>query len=220
FTHRPRNDPKLYGGPYPFIQTGDVARVEKMITEYTQTLNQHGLKVSKLFPSGTLVMTIAANIGDVALLDFEACFPDSIVGFFPQENVNRDYLYRVFQAKRSEFIREAPVNTQGNLNVDRIGSRAIPVPPLHDQIAITSYLDSTIEGITTTIDLANREMNLFREYRTRLVADVVTGKLDVREAAAELPQIDPETHDDGVNSILSEQHLLNARHDNEQEARP
>ena len=77
FTHRPRNDPSLYDGAYPFIQTGEVARAEKAITNYRQTLNDRGLAVSQMFPAGTLVMTIAANIGDVAVLDFEACFPDS-----------------------------------------------------------------------------------------------------------------------------------------------
>ncbi len=122
FTHRPRNDPSLYDGPYPFIQTGDVAQAEKAITRYRQTLNKKGLAVSQMFPAGTLVMTIAANIGDVAVLDFEACFPDSVVGFVPQNGVGRDYLFYVFQAMKPELLREAPVNTQGNLNVDIIGS--------------------------------------------------------------------------------------------------
>ena len=96
FTHRPRNDPSLYDGKYPFIQTGVVARAAKFITGYSQTLNEKGLAVSKMFPGGTLVMTIAANIGEVAVLTFDACFPDSIVGFVPSENVDRDYLYLVF----------------------------------------------------------------------------------------------------------------------------
>ena len=96
FTHRPRNDPSLYDGPYPFIQTGEVARAERAITSYRQTLNERGLAVSRLFPAGTLVMTIAANIGDVAVLDFEACFPDSVVGFVPRCDIERDFLYYVF----------------------------------------------------------------------------------------------------------------------------
>ena len=122
FTHRPRNDPSLYDGPYPFIQTGDVAGASKMITEYRQTLNEKGLSVSAMFPRGMLVMTIAANIGDVAVLNFDACFPDSVAGFVPGKNMYRDHLYYLFRAMKSEFLREAPVNTQGNLNVDRIGS--------------------------------------------------------------------------------------------------
>ena len=191
FTHRPRNDPSLYGGPYPFIQTGDVARANKTITEYRQTLNEQGLTVSMMFPAGTLVMTIAANIGYVALLDFEACFPDSVVGFFPRLNVNRDYLYHLFLAMSTELQQEAPVNTQGNLNIDRIGSRPIALPPLPEQVAIARYLDRTTTDIDHAISHTQRQIDLLSEYRTRLISDVVTGKLDVREAAAALPEVDP-----------------------------
>ena len=203
FTHRPRNDPAFYDGPYPFIQTGDVARAEKEITEYTQTLNHRGLAVSQMFPAGTLVMAIAANIGDVALLDFEACFPDSVVGFVPREGVERDFVFRVFQAMKSELIREAPVNTQGNLNVDRIGSMTIPIPPETEQLGIMQHLQS-ISGLIDTASIAARDQALLsREYRARLIADVVTGKLDVREAAASLPDIDRIDGEDASTPINS-----------------
>ena len=189
FTHRPRNDPSLYDGPYPFIQTGDVARAKKTITGYSQTLNKQGLAVSMMFPKGTLVMTIAANIGDVAILDFEACFPDSVVGFVPRHNIDRDYLYYLFRAMKAELLREAPVNTQGNLNVDRIGSRQIAFPSLLEQTAIVRYLDKATANIDTAISRTHRQIELLQEYRTRLTADVVTGKLDVRGAAANLPDV-------------------------------
>ena len=187
FTHRPRNDPSLYDGPYPFIQTGDVAGASKLIMRYRQTLNEQGLAVSAMFPRGTLVMTIAANIGDVAILSFDACFPDSVVGFAPSKNVYRDHLYFLFRAMKREFLREAPVNTQGNLNIDRIGSRKVAIPPLHEQVAIIEYLDKTTADVDTAIARARRQIELVQEYRTRLIADVVTGKLDVRAAAAQLP---------------------------------
>ena len=187
FTHRPRNDPSLYDGPFPFIQTGDIAGASKLITGYGQTLNEQGLAVSTMFPKGTLVMTIAANIGDVAILDFDACFPDSVVGFVPSKDLHRDHLYHLFRAMKQEFLREAPINTQGNLNVERIGSQKIAVPPLPEQTAIVEYLDKTTAGIDAAIGRARRQIELLREYRTRLIADVVTGKLDVREAAANVP---------------------------------
>jgi type I restriction enzyme, S subunit len=188
FTHRPRNDPSLYDGSYPFIQTGEVARAAKSITTYRQTLNERGLAVSKMFPAGTLVMTIAANIGDVAVLDFDACFPDSIVGFVPRTSILRDYLYYVFRTMKFELLREAPVSTQGNLNVERIGSRGISVPPVAEQQEIILHIEQSIADLNSAIERAMGEINLLREYRTRLIADVVTGKLDVREAAARLPE--------------------------------
>ena len=191
FSHRPRNDPSFYDGRYPFIQTGVVAQASKFITSYSQTLNEKGLAVSKLFPSGTLVMTIAANIGEAAVLTFDACFPDSIVGFVPSANADRDYLYMVFLCMKSELLREAPVNTQGNLNVERIGAMGIPLPPLGEQREMAKRAEAETEAFDTAISRLEREIDLLREYRTRLVADVVTGKLDVREAAARLPDEAP-----------------------------
>jgi type I restriction enzyme S subunit len=192
FSHRPRNDPAFYGGPYPFIQTGAVARAQKFVVRYEQTLNERGLAVSKLFPVGTLMMTIAANIGDVAVLTFDACFPDSIVGFVPADHINRDFLYLVFLCMKSELLREAPVNTQGNLSVERIGDMMVPVPPLAEQESIAAHVDRENAGFAGTESMLHREIELLREYRTRLTADVVTGKLDVREAARNLPK---EPHD-------------------------
>lgn len=96
----------------------------------------------------------------------------------------------------------------------------ISVPPLQEQAAIVKFLDNAIAKIIRIIDRTKSEIELLQEYRTCLISDVVTGKLDVREAAAELPQMDPKTHEDGVNSILSEQDSLTTRHDNGQKARP
>lgn len=194
FSHRPRNDASLYDGPYPFIQTGSVARADKFITSYTQTLNEKGLAVSKLFPRGTLCMTIAANIGEVAILDFDACFPDSVVGFLPGQRLDRDFLYLVFGCLKPELLRDAPVNTQGNLNIERIGPTFIPFPDLTEQCRIREWIDGESRPIEIGISRSKREIDLIREYRTRLIADVVTGKLDVREAAAKLPSTqEPET---------------------------
>jgi type I restriction enzyme S subunit len=191
FSHRPRNDPALYDGSYPFIQTGAVAQASKFITSYKQTLNEKGLAASKLFPGGTLVMTIAANIGEVAILTFEACFPDSIVGFIPSATADRDYLYMVFLCMKPELLREAPVNTQGNLNVERIGGMWMPLPPPPEQREIVAWVAAETAAFDSGAERLNREIDLLREYRTRLVADVVTGKLDVREAAARLPDEAP-----------------------------
>ena len=202
FTHRPRNDPSLYDGPYPFIQTGEVARAEGVISSYRQTLNERGLAVSRMFPAGTLVMAIAANIGDVAILDFEACFPDSVVGFVPRNGVERDFLYYVFRAMKPELVREAPVNTQGNLNIERIDSKAIAIAPINEQRLIVRQIETSTAELNTATNQAKREIDLLREYRTRLTADVVTGKLDVRGAATGLPEIDPMPAEDNLDGIL------------------
>lgn len=180
FNHRPRNDERLYGGDYPFIQTGDVARANKHVVSYKQTLNEQGYSVSKEFPKGTLTMTIAANIGDVSILDFKACFPDSIVGFIPRNNMDLEYLYYVFYSMKQEFLKEAPVNTQGNLNIERVGAMCIGIPPFDEQKIIKQWIEDRTTAIDKSIEGIERGISLITEFRTRLISDVVSGRVDVR----------------------------------------
>ena len=124
-----------------FIQTGDVANATKYIVSYSQTLNELGKSVSKEFPKGTLTMTIAANVGDVAILNFDAYFPDSVVGFVPNKNIRTLYLFYVFSAMKDEFIRTAIKSTQLNLNIDRVKETFIPVTlNVNEQCEIENYL--------------------------------------------------------------------------------
>ena len=80
---------------------------------------------------------------------------------------------------------------QPKLTQDRLMSVAIAVPPREEQDRIVPFISTETSPLRTAIVRANREIDLLREYRTRLIADVVTGKLDVREAAAALPEADP-----------------------------
>ena len=101
--------------------------------------------------------------------------------------MDRDYLYLAFLCMKAELLREAPVNTQGNLNVERIGAMGIPLPPLDEQKQIAKHVESELALFDVAIDRLKGETELLREYRIRLIADVVTGKLDVRDAASRLP---------------------------------
>ena len=102
--HRPRNALHLYGGPYPFVQTGDIKNATGVIREYKQTYSEEGLKQSRLWPKGTLCITIAANIADTALLGFDACFPDSIVGFISEsENVDIRFVEYFFSNSKGKY---------------------------------------------------------------------------------------------------------------------
>jgi len=182
FTHRPRNDPRLYDGPYAFIQTGDIASVGKYVEAYKQTLNEEGFKVSKQFPKGTLVMTIAANVGDVAILNFEACFPDSIVGFYPHHNVNIHYLYYLFFGMRQALFSTSVLNIQHNLNVVRIGSLATVMPPLKEQCYIADYLDQKCSELSELQANIENQISTLEQYRKSLIHECVTGKRRITEA--------------------------------------
>ena len=177
FNHRPRNAPFLYDGPYPFIQTGDVARANHYITEYHQTLSEQGKDVSKFFPAGTLTMTIAANVGDVSILTFGAYFPDSVLGFVPYPKYSSEYLYYIFSAMKNEFIRIAISNTQMNLNIERVKETFIPVvDDKCQQQAIVDYLDERTAQIDSLISEKQALIDDLQAYKKSLIYEVVTGK--------------------------------------------
>lgn len=180
FNHRPRNDERYYGGDYPFIQTGDVARAGKYITTYSQTLNELGISVSKQFPKGTMTMTIAANIGDVAILGFDAYFPDSIVGFTPKEGFLENYIYYLFCSMKEMFIRTAVVSTQLNLNLDRIKELFVPITrDLDEQKEIADYLDKKCAEMDTLIARKTALLEEMESYKKSVIYEYVTGKKEV-----------------------------------------
>lgn len=183
FSHRPRNDPAFYDGDYPFVQTGDIARAGKFVTSYSQTLNERGLSVSRQFPAGTLVMTIAANIGDMAIIDFAACFPDSIVGFIPEERIDLNFLYFMFIAMKQRLMMTAVLNTQLNLNIDRIASIETVAPPYDEQIRIVQLLDDEVKRSDLLMGKAEAAITHLTEYRSALITAATTGKIDVRNVA-------------------------------------
>jgi type I restriction enzyme S subunit len=182
FTHRPRNDPALYDGPYPFIQTGDITAADKYIRTYSQSLNELGLSASKQFPRGTLVMSIAANIGDVAILDFEACFPDSMIGMIPGHQAHLDFLYYLMRAMRPIMLRSAVQSTQLNLNYVRIGTNFAPFPPLEEQKAIAEYLDAKEIESHRISETIQAQIDTLTAYRKSLIHECVTGQRRVSEA--------------------------------------
>ena len=178
FSHRPRNDPDYYDGQYPFVQTGDVARAIKYISTYTQTLNELGYSVSKEFPKGSIVMTIAANVADVAILDFNACFPDSVVGFVPEE-IKQMYLFYALRSMKQQLLRNAIISTQLNLNIEIIKEEFIPIPSEYEQEMISHFIDGKCDEIDSTISKKQALIDKITEYKKSLIYEAVTGKLEV-----------------------------------------
>ncbi|HAS8285598.1 TPA: restriction endonuclease subunit S [Vibrio vulnificus] len=188
FGHRPRNDPAFYDGEYPFIQTGDVARAGKMITSYSQTLNEKGKEVSQLFPAGTLMMAIAANIGDTAILGFEAYAPDSVVGFKPYADLDIEFLRYSFMAALPALEQTSTQSTQANLNVDRIGAVKAVFPSYDEQREIVEYLDRLLDQYDSIEKRCKKAIALMQERRTALISAAVTGKIDVRNWKSPISQ--------------------------------
>jgi type I restriction enzyme S subunit len=128
--HRPRNAPHLYGGKYPFIQTGDIANCANYIRSHQQNYSEQGLKQSKLWPQGTLCITIAANIAKTGILTYPACFPDSVVGFLPSDVVVTEYVQYWLSFLQTILERTAPESAQKNINLEILRNLRTPVPPL------------------------------------------------------------------------------------------
>ena len=156
FSHRPRNEPRFYGGRYPFIQTGDIARANGGKIEYTQTLNEAGLSVSKLFQPPIVVITIAANIGDTAVLDFPSCFPDSVVGLSPRQGTDVRYLELVMRTKKQHLNDIAPQAAQKNINIEILKTVEIPLPPLATQQQIVAEIEAERSLVGANRELITR----------------------------------------------------------------
>jgi type I restriction enzyme S subunit len=128
--HRPRNAPELLGGKYPLIQTGDIANSGGYITNYKSTYSEIGLLQSKLWKSGTLCITIAANIAKTGILTFDACFPDSVVGFIPNELTNNEYTQYWMSFLQKIIEDAAPESAQKNINLAILKDLDFPLPPI------------------------------------------------------------------------------------------
>ena len=141
--HRPRNDPKLLGGKYPLIQTGEVANSNLYITEYESTYSELGFKQSKLWQKGTLCITIAANIAKTAILTFDACFPDSVVGFKANDKTNNIFIHYWFSFFQAILEAQAPESAQKNINLKTLSELKIIVPPIDLQNEFATFVEQT-----------------------------------------------------------------------------
>ncbi|MEK6512410.1 restriction endonuclease subunit S [Myroides odoratimimus] len=147
--HRPRNDKKLFGGKYPFIQTGDVSKSNSIIKNFSSTYNEFGLQQSRLFPKGTLCITIAANIAETGILSFDSCFPDSIVGYIPYKNIyTSEFVMFYLQTIQKDIEKYAPATAQKNINLSILNDIPFPFPPLVEQEEIISR----VEGLFAKAD--------------------------------------------------------------------
>lgn len=164
--HRPRNDPALLGGPYPLIQTGDVARSGGTITRFTSTYSELGLAQSKLWPAGTLCITIAANIAQTGILAFDACFPDSVVGFTADEATTM-YVRTWLTFLQSTLEASAPQSAQRNINLAVLRNLPMPLPDLGDRREFAHGLD-TIRGQRTLAQESDAQFgSLFASLQSR-----------------------------------------------------
>ena len=151
--HRPRNDKILYGGKYPFVQTSDIKNANHILQTFEQTYNEIGLKQSKLWSKNTICITIAANIADSAILGFDACFPDSIIGLTVNDKIaNYHYVEYLLQYYKRIIQNQSNGTSQENINLETFEQVYFDIPSLDIQNDISNILYS----IDKKIELNNK----------------------------------------------------------------
>ena len=138
--HRPRNAPELLGGKYPLIQTGEIANSGLYIEKYENTYSELGYKQSKMWQAGTLCITIAANIAKTSILTFDACFPDSVIGFCANDKTNNIFMHYWFSFFQEILENQAPASAQKNINLHILNRLKVIVPPIELQNQFADFV--------------------------------------------------------------------------------
>lgn len=176
--HRPRNEPSLYGGKYPFIQTGDIRNAGHFITEFSQTYSEAGLAQSKLWPKGTICITIAANIAETGILGFEACFPDSVIGVVPNPAEAEvgfvEYLLQSFKARIQAMGKGS---AQANINMGTFEDERFPFPRVLEQKKIVAKLDVLSEQTQHLESLYQQKITALDALKKSLLHRAFNGDL-------------------------------------------
>ncbi|MEW7121368.1 restriction endonuclease subunit S [Acinetobacter nosocomialis] len=162
FSVRPRNDPRYFGGKMPFVQTGDVTGSDVYLKGFSQTLNEHGIKVSKVFPENTILITIAANIGDTTITQYPVACPDSVVAIQPKKELtNTIFLKNIIDLQKDFLDSQATQNAQKNINLQVLKPLELIVPKLEEQTKIASFLSAVDEKIAQL----TQKHELLSEYK-------------------------------------------------------
>lgn len=177
FLHRPRNEPRFYGGKTPFVQTGDVVRAGGLIREFTQTLNGDGVSISRVFKAGTILITIAANIGYTGILTFDAACPDSLVAIQPHSDVIPRFLQLFLETQQPEMDRLAPKGTQKNINIQFLSPWPVVVPQIDEQREIVDI----VEALSQRIDLHKKKRAVLEDLFKSLLHKLMTGEIRVTD---------------------------------------
>ena len=176
--HRPRNADFLFGGKYPFVQTGEIRNSEKYVNEYSKTYNEKGLEQSKLWAKGTICITIAANIAETAILDFNACFPDSIIGLIVDpEKATNDYTFYALMFLKSDLQAQGKGSAQDNINLGTFKKQLFPFPDIKTQNEIVDALDILRIKSNAIVKKYSVKLNALQDLKKSLLKKAFAGEL-------------------------------------------
>jgi type I restriction enzyme, S subunit len=176
--HRPRNAPFLYGGDYPFVQTGDIRNSSGTVSSFTQTYSEKGLAQSKLWPAGTICITIAANIAETAVLGFDACFPDSIIGMVADQNITfPEYVEFMLRYFAAELKALGKGSAQDNINLATFEAATFPFPSIPTQVEAVEKLSRLTDATTLLSEAYRAKLERIDALRQSLLQKAFAGEL-------------------------------------------
>jgi type I restriction enzyme, S subunit len=186
--HRPRNESALYGGPYPFFQTGDIKAARTFLWKHSQTYSEAGLAQSKLWEPGTLCITIAANIAETAILARNACFPDSVVGFVPDLDKSDAFYIKMFlDSIKQKMQNVSRGTTQDNLSLEKLLRFQIPTPPFSQLLRFREVVTPLYDQVL----VLSKKNDTLRTTRDLLLPKLVSGQLDVEHLDIDMGDVAP-----------------------------
>jgi type I restriction enzyme S subunit len=178
--HRPRNEPSLYGGSYPFIQTGDLSNADHVVTTYSQTYSDKGLAQSKLWPSGTVgIAIVGATIGETGVLGFDACFPDSVIGMtVDPTKADAFFIEYMLQHFKDVVKSQGEGSARDNINLATFDRLLFPIPSVSKQRSIVEKIDALKIETQRLTRIYERKLAAMDELKKSLLHHAFSGKLD------------------------------------------
>lgn len=183
--HRPRDDARLYGGSMPFVQTGIVANSDDFIQSYQQTYSAFGVEQSRVWPPGTLCITIAANIAKTAITTFDCCFPDSIVGLTPERQIDPYWVHIWIKTIQQRLERFAPATAQKNINLEVLDGVAVPIPPPTEAAEILRLVSEALAASADTLAMLDAEAADAARLKQSILKAAFEGRLVPQDPADE-----------------------------------
>ncbi len=177
--HRPRNEPSLYNGPYPFIQTGDISNADHWLTDYTQTYSERGLSQSRLWQKGTICIAIVgATVGETAILDFKSCFPDSVIGIVVNDEfADNEYVEFLLQSFKSLLKEKGKSTARDNINLGTFENQKFPFPVLKRQREIVATFNVLHEETQRLESIYQQKLTALEELKKSLLHQAFSGQL-------------------------------------------
>jgi type I restriction enzyme S subunit len=177
-------------GTIPWLSSGKVN--DYVVSSPSELITEQAYRECSvsLVPKGSVILGLVGQgktRGMSAILDVDACINQNLAAIVPKGGVDGRMILHLLTAFYRNVRELGRGGNQEALNCDIVSKMRLPVPPVDEQARLIELIDGQTGSIARAQVAAQREIELLTEYRTRLIADVVTGKLDVRGVAAKLP---------------------------------